>query len=115
MPAAPLRKAGCQLKRKLDAVLRVIASDLEFCTARDLNGLPLPQHQHGWIVDTGIECDHQRFSEVLIALCDDRHLLNDLRACCPEGTAQTSPLRTLLIQVNGRCVQRASASSSSLT
>ena len=42
----------------------------------------------GWIIDTSIECDHQRFSgylkvsleEVLIALRDDRHLLND-----PDG------------------------------
>lgn len=39
----------------------------------------------GWIVDTSIECDHERFDgflkvsleEVLIALRDDRHLLND--------------------------------------
>jgi hypothetical protein len=42
-------------------------------------------HCHGWIVDTSIECDHQRFAgflkisveEMLIALRDDRHLLND--------------------------------------
>jgi hypothetical protein len=41
--------------------------------------------QHVWIADTCIECDHQRFSgvlkvsveELLIALRDDRHLLND--------------------------------------
>jgi hypothetical protein len=43
---------------------------------------------HGWIVNTSIEWDHQRFGgflkvslkEVLIALRDDRHLLND-----PDG------------------------------
>jgi hypothetical protein len=43
---------------------------------------------HGWIADTSIECDHQRFEgflkvsveELLIALRDERHLLND-----PEG------------------------------
>ena len=42
----------------------------------------------GWIVDTSIECDHQRFGgflkvsleELLIALRDDRHLLHD-----PDG------------------------------
>ena len=42
----------------------------------------------GWIVDTSIECDHQRFGgflkvsleELLIALNDDRHLLHD-----PDG------------------------------
>jgi len=40
----------------------------------------------GWIVDTFIEHDHEQFNgflkvsleEVLIALRDDRHLLNDL-------------------------------------
>jgi hypothetical protein len=45
-----------------------------------------------WIVDTSIECDHQRFNgflkvsleEVLIALRDDQHLLND-----PNGLFQT--------------------------
>ena len=45
-----------------------------------------------WIVDTSIESDHQRFhgflkvslEEVLIALRDDRHLLND-----PDGLFQT--------------------------
>ena len=39
----------------------------------------------GWVVDTSIECDHQRFGgflkvsleELLIALRDDRHLLHD--------------------------------------
>jgi hypothetical protein len=43
-------------------------------------------HHHGWIVDTSIESDHQRFSgflkisveEVLISLRDDRHQLKDL-------------------------------------
>ena len=48
--------------------------------------MPLPIL--GWIVDTSIEHDHERFNgflkvsleEVLIALRDDRHLLND-----PEG------------------------------
>ncbi|MBK7503362.1 MAG: hypothetical protein IPI14_12710 [Polaromonas sp.] len=44
---------------------------------------------HGWIVDTSIECDHQRFNgflkvsleEILIALRDDRRLLHDLTDC----------------------------------
>ncbi|MCU0974155.1 MAG: hypothetical protein MUF80_09425, partial [Burkholderiales bacterium] len=43
----------------------------------------MPTHCLGWIADTSIECDHQRFSgflkvsieELLIALRDDRHLL----------------------------------------
>jgi hypothetical protein len=45
----------------------------------------VPTRQHAWIADTCIECDHQRFGgflkvsveELLIALRDDRHLLND--------------------------------------
>ena len=50
---------------------------------------------YGWIVDTSIECDHQRFGgflkvsleELLIALNDDRHLLLD-----PDGLfAQSAP------------------------
>ena len=83
-----LRKAGRQLQRKLAAVSQAIGSDLEFRTSLGLTEPPAPQQQHGWIVDTCIECDHQRFSgflkvsieEVLIALRDDRHLLND-----PDG------------------------------
>ena len=83
-----MRKAGRQLQRKLAAVSQAIGSDLEFRTSLGLTEPPAPQQQHGWIVDTCIECDHQRFSgflkvsieEVLIALRDDRHVLND-----PEG------------------------------
>lgn len=86
--SSTLRKAGRQLQRKLAAVLQAIGSDLEFRTSLGLAEPPTPQQLHGWIVDTCIECDHQRFSgflkvsieEVLIALRDDRHLLND-----PEG------------------------------
>ena len=44
--------------------------------------------RHGWLADTSIECDPLRFAgflkvsveELLIALRDDRHLLND-----PDG------------------------------
>jgi Holliday junction resolvase-like predicted endonuclease len=83
-----LRKAGRQLQRKLAAVSQAIGSDLEFRTLLGLTEPPPPHQRHGWIVDTCIECDHQRFAgflkvsieEVLIALRDDRHLLND-----PEG------------------------------
>ena len=88
--SSTLRKAGRQLQRKLAAVSQAIGSDLEFRTSLGLTEPPAPQQQqqHGWIVDTCIECDHQRFAgflkvsieEVLIALRDDRHLLN-----VPEG------------------------------
>ena len=83
-----LRKAGLQLRRKLRAVNHALASDLEFSRILGLSpadGIPAAT---GWIVDTSIECDHQRFSgffkvsleEVLIALRDERRLLND-----PDG------------------------------
>lgn len=91
--SSTLRNAGRQLQRKLAAVSQAIGSDSEF---RALLGLSKPsalQHHHGWLVDTCIECDHQRFSgflkvsieEVLIALRDDRHFLND-----PEGVLSGS-------------------------
>ena len=86
--SSTLRKAGRQLQRKLAAVSQAIGSDREFRTSLGLTEPPPLHQQHGWIVDTCIECDHQHFSgflkgsieEVLIALRDDRHLLND-----PEG------------------------------
>jgi Holliday junction resolvase-like predicted endonuclease len=83
-----LRKAGHQLRRKLEAVSLAIASDHEFRALLGLTEDRVATQCHGWIADTSIECDHQRFGgflkvsveELLIALRDDRHLLND-----PEG------------------------------
>ena len=80
-----LRKAGHQLQRKVDAVALAIASDPEFRSLFTLTEGCNPTHRHGWIVDTSVECNHQRFSgflkvsveELLIALRDDRHLLDD--------------------------------------
>ncbi len=90
-----LRKAGQQLQRKKAAVLRAVESSAEFCMAIGLNDGQSITHRHGWIVDTSIESDHQRFSgflkisveEMLIALRDDRHLLKGLsefRTASPE-------------------------------
>lgn len=79
-----LRKAGLQLRRKIQAVERALLN--EDGLARLLGIKPgMPLAMHGWIVDTSIEHDHERFSdflkvsleEVIIALRDDRHLLND--------------------------------------
>ncbi len=80
-----LRKAGQQVCRKVTAVRRALAEGLEFAPLLSVDGLDPAISVHGWIVDTSIEHDHQRFSgflkvsleEVLIALRDDRHLLND--------------------------------------
>ncbi len=80
-----LRKAGQQLRRKVEAVSLAIASDPGFCTMLGLAEGLIPTQQHVWIADTCIDCDHQRFfgflkvsvEELIIALRDDRHLLND--------------------------------------
>jgi Holliday junction resolvase-like predicted endonuclease len=80
-----LRKAGQQLRRKVEAVSVAIASDPGFRAMLGLTGERVPTQHHGWIADTSIECDHQRFGgflkvsveELLIALRDDRRLLND--------------------------------------
>jgi Holliday junction resolvase-like predicted endonuclease len=80
-----LRKAGDQLRRKVKAVSLAIASDPELRAVLDVTEDRVPTRHHGWIADTCIECDHQRFAgflkvsveELLIALRDDRHLLND--------------------------------------
>lgn len=80
-----LRKAGQQLRRKAEAVSLAIASDPGFRTMLGWVDDLVPTRQHVWIADTCIECDHQRFGgflkvsveELLIALRDDRHLLND--------------------------------------
>jgi Holliday junction resolvase-like predicted endonuclease len=81
-----LRKAGHQLRRKVEAVSLAIASDAMLRALLTLTEDRVPTHHHGWIADTSIECDHQRFAgflkvsveELLIALRDDRHLLNDI-------------------------------------
>lgn len=80
-----LRKAGQQLQRKVAAVQLALADESDLVQQLGLvAGLPATPIC-GWIVDTSIECDHQRFcgflkislEELLIALRDDRHLLFD--------------------------------------
>ena len=79
-----LRKAGLQLRRKVQAVENTLTTQADFAT--ELGIAPSESWTiRGWIVDTSIEHDHERFNgflkvsleEVLIALRDDRHLLND--------------------------------------
>ncbi len=80
-----LRRAGHQLQRKVAAVQLALATDPEFTLQLGLDAGAAATQLHGWIVDTSIECDHQRFGgflkvsveELLIALRDDRHLLHD--------------------------------------
>lgn len=86
-----LRKAGLQLLRKVQSVRRTLERDGLLQQALELEAACVPEIT-AWIVDTSIECDHQHFhgflkvslEEVLIALRDDRHWLND-----PNGLFQT--------------------------
>jgi Holliday junction resolvase-like predicted endonuclease len=83
-----LRKAGLQLRRKVDVVQWALGTDAEFCEALGFARAQPPERILGWIVDTSIELDHEQFSgflkvsleEVIVALRDDRDLLSD-----PEG------------------------------
>jgi Holliday junction resolvase-like predicted endonuclease len=83
-----LRKAGHQLRRKVEAVSLAIGADPAFRALLNFTEDRVPTHHHGWIADTSIECDQQRFAgflkvsveELLIALRDDRHFLDD-----PDG------------------------------
>jgi Holliday junction resolvase-like predicted endonuclease len=103
-----LRKAGQQLQRKVAAVQLALANELELKQLLGLEpGTPAPT-VCGWIVDTSIECDHQRFDgflkisleELLIALRDDRHLLLD-----PSGiftpTLPAAPVAPLSLYPQG--------------
>jgi hypothetical protein len=86
-----LRKAGLQLQRKLPVVMAALQADIALRESLGLASAPQPGNVHSWIVDTSIECDHERFSgflkisveELLLALRDDCHLLDD-----PEGLAK---------------------------
>lgn len=109
--ATTLRKAGQQLQRKVAAVQLALANEPGLVTelARQLGldaGAPANQIC-GWIVDTSIECDHQRFGgflklsleELLIALRDDRQLLHDPDGMFTEpGTATRAAPRSLYPQ-----------------
>ena len=83
-----LRKAGLQLRRKVQAVQNALATNTDLASMLGIETEAMSLHILGWIVDTSIEHDHERFNgflkvsleELLIALRDDRHLLND-----PEG------------------------------
>ena len=89
-----LRKAGLQLRRKVDVVMWALDAGEAFRDALGLARAEPPALVHGWIVYTSIESDHERFSgflklsleEVIVALRDDRDLLSD-----PEGLWSGQP------------------------
>ena len=94
-----LRKAGLQLRRKVEAVRHALARNSDLAAQLDINNSAEALCILGWIADTSIECDHQCFSgflkvsieEVLIALRDDRHLLNDPDGLLAGRWPQTEP------------------------
>ena len=94
-----LRKAGMQLRRKVAAVRARLASDTELQRALDLAEDATPA-VIGWIVDTSIECDRERFDgflkialeELLVALRDERHLLRGLSGLLRGEEPQPDPL-----------------------
>ena len=89
-----LRRAGLQLRRKVKAVETALVSDDQLALALNHNKNEIAS-VNGWIVDTSIEHDHELFSgflkvsieEILIALRDDSHLLND-----PNGLFTGKPI-----------------------
>ncbi len=94
-----LRKAGQQLYRKVAAVQRGLADQPELAQRLGLKlGAPT-SNMCGWIVDTSIECDHQRFGgflkisseELLIALRDDWYLLHDSDGMYPQAATFARP------------------------
>ena len=80
-----LRRAGLQLRRKVQAVDKALTSEEGLASLLDIEPDMSRLPTRGWIVDTSIEHDHERFNgylkvsleEVMIALRDDRQLLND--------------------------------------
>jgi hypothetical protein len=83
-------------------VLAALDADTAPQASLELTAAPPPRKVHAWIVDTSIECDHERFAgflkisleELLLALRDDCHLLDDpegLMAGPPMGSAVMSP------------------------
>jgi len=80
-----LRRAGRQLRRKVGAIRQALNADAELVKALGLGSPNASVKIYGWIADTSIEHDHQRFDgflkvsveELIIALRDDRQLLAD--------------------------------------
>lgn len=99
-----LRKAGRQLQRKVAAVQQALVDQPDLAQRLGLQTGGSATKVCAWIVDTSIECDHQRFSgflkvsleELLIALSDDRHLLHDPDGLFVQVTPSTRVVPTSL-------------------
>tara|TARA_R110001583_G_scaffold158496_1_gene310429 strand:- start:9516 stop:11738 length:2223 start_codon:yes stop_codon:yes gene_type:complete len=111
---ATLRRAGLQLHRKVVAIEATLENDRRLVSVLGINKGSGIIETRGWIVDTSIEHDHERFSgflkvsleEVLIALRDDSHLLNDQEGWFNERSGEVAPERagdegTMTLYPNG--------------
>jgi len=89
-----LRKAGRQLQRKIESLRMAFPDELK--APLGLTGLPGEGRVHGWIVDTSVDFDRERFSgyikvsmtEVIVALHDSVGILiqdKSLDTCYPVG------------------------------
>lgn len=85
-----LRKAGRQLQRKIESLRLEFPDELKVTLG--LDGVPDEGRVHGWIVDTSVDFDREKFSgymkvsmtEVIVALQD-----------CAGGLIEIDPLDTL--------------------
>ena len=81
-----LRKAGLQLKRKSEWVVKSLETDATLANLISENSSSDKLKIHSWIIDTSIEHDHEYFSnflkvslqEVQMALLNKRHFLRDI-------------------------------------
>ncbi|MES2625382.1 MAG: hypothetical protein V4628_08895 [Pseudomonadota bacterium] len=100
--SSTLRKAGLQLQRKIEATRLAVKSDVELREALGLSEMTDVVVIHGWIVDTSIEYDHERFNgflkisleELVIALRDDAHYLRNSGGLFPAGQQPVSSAKT---------------------
>ena len=60
-----LRKAGLQLRRKVRAIEHAITTDADLVSTLGIEAGAMPLPIRGWIVDTSIEHDHERFNGFL--------------------------------------------------
>ena len=92
-----LRKAGLQIKRKTEAVNKLLETDAAFQELLAINN-PKDCNVIGWIADTSLEFDHEYFNgflkvsveELHIALRDEADMLVDFVECSDYGNSTDS-------------------------
>ena len=93
-----LRKAAWQLRRKETALKDALLSDAELCSRLNYQQQELPRIFKSWIVDTSLEFDGKEIDgylvtaleTMIIALRDEKSLLNDLEEIAEDDTDTTN-------------------------